>query len=160
MRARSASVISTLAAPRLSSNCAIVRGPIITLVTPGCHINHANAMDEAYEVSRRVPGWKMYPDIKAGQDGRSDADLDELAGLGFNFVTSHAAMKGATKGMLDYHRRNIENRNTVYSETDDFGIGLTIHPYTFEDWVGRARDLRAYQAEVRTGAGSPEGTPG
>jgi 2-methylisocitrate lyase-like PEP mutase family enzyme len=115
-------------------------------------INHADAMDEAYEVSRRVPGWKMYPDIKAGVTGRPDADLDELARLGFNFVTSHAAMKGATKGMLDYHRRNFENRDTVYSENDDFGIGLTIHPYTFEDWIGRARDLDAYREEVRSGA--------
>ena len=115
-------------------------------------INHANAMDEAHEVARRVPGWKMYPDIKAGEGGRSDADLDELARLGFNFVTSHAAMKGATKGMLDYHRRNFEARNTVYSETDDFGIGLTIHPYTFEDWTGRAADLAAYRDEVRKGS--------
>lgn len=116
-------------------------------------INHANAMDEAREVARRVPGWKMYPDIKAGE-GEPDADLDELAALGFNFVTSHAAMKGATKGMLDYHRRNFANRDTVYSETDDFGIGLTIHPYTFDDWTGRAAELRAYRERVRQGVSS------
>ena len=116
-------------------------------------INHANAMDEAREVARRVPGWKMYPDIKAGE-GEPDADLDELARLGFNFVTSHAALKGATKGMLDYHRTNFANRSTAYSENDNFGLGLGIHPFTFEDWIGRAADLQVYRERVREGAPS------
>jgi methylisocitrate lyase len=111
-------------------------------------INHADAMAEVREVARSVPGWKMYPDVKAGAGG-PDVDLDEIAALGFNFVTSHAALKGATKGMLDYHRRNFQSRNTVYSENDDFGLGLTIHPYTFDDWIARAAEMRAYQDRVR-----------
>lgn len=131
-------------------NLGLDAGADMTLIMD---INHANAMDEAREVSRRVPGWKMYPDVKAGE-GEPDADLDELAALGFNFVTSHAALKGATKGMLEYHRRNFENRSTAYSENDDFGLGHTIHPFTFEDWVGRAAALRDYRAGVA--AGDPE----
>jgi 2-methylisocitrate lyase-like PEP mutase family enzyme len=113
-------------------------------------INHADAIDEAREVARAVPGWKMYPDVKAGR-GEPDVDLDEIAALGFNFVTSHAALKGATKGMLDYHCRNFANRSTAYSENDDFGLGLTIHPFTFEDWIERAAAFRGYEdrAEAR-----------
>lgn len=47
--------------------------------------------------------------------------------FGFNFVTSHAAMKGASKGMLDYGRTKFENQSTAYSENDEFGLGHVFH---------------------------------
>jgi hypothetical protein len=56
--------------------------------------------------------------------------------------------------MLDYHLRNFDNRSTAYSENDDFGIGRGIHPFTFQDWIGRAADLRAYRERVRGGGPS------
>jgi 2-methylisocitrate lyase-like PEP mutase family enzyme len=108
-------------------------------------INHADCMDECIQVGRRVPGWKMYPDVKAGQ-GTPDISLDELAKLGFNFVTSHAAMRGATKGMLDYGRANFKNQSTAYSENDEFGLGHVFHPFVFQEWIDRVGELKAYRS--------------
>ena len=110
-------------------------------------INHAGCMPEVYAISERVPGWKMYPDLRA-DTGEPDVDMDELRGLGFNFVTNHVFMKGATKGMLEYGRRNAEARSTAYSENDDFGLGHVFHPFTFREWIDRAADFHAYEREL------------
>jgi methylisocitrate lyase len=126
-------------------NMGLDAGADMTLIMD---INHAGCMDEVREVSRRVPGWKMYPDIKAGA-GEPDVDLDEIAGLGFNFVTHHAFMKGATKGMLEYGRKNFENRSSEYSENDDFGLGHVIHPFAFQDWIDRAAELKTYGENLK-----------
>jgi 2-methylisocitrate lyase-like PEP mutase family enzyme len=53
-------------------NLGLDAGADMTLIMD---INHANAMDEHREVARRVPGWKMYPDVKAGEG--NDVDLDD-----------------------------------------------------------------------------------
>ena len=44
-------------------NMGLDAGADMTLIMD---INHEDCMDEVREVSKRVPGWKMYPDIKAG----------------------------------------------------------------------------------------------
>ena len=90
----------------------------------------------------------MYPDIKAGE-GVSDVSFGELAELGFNFVTSHAAMKGATKGMLDYQKVNFENQSTAYTENDEFGLGHVFHPFVFQEWIDRVADYTAYRAKLK-----------
>ncbi len=111
-------------------------------------INHAGCEDEVREISRRVPGWKMYPDIKA-ETGAPDVSLDALAALGFNFVTNHAFMKGATKGMLENGRANFAARSTAYSENDDFGLGHVFHPFEFREWIDRAAEVRAFEAGLK-----------
>jgi methylisocitrate lyase len=111
-------------------------------------INHANNMDEVREISRRVPGWKMFPDITANKDG-PDVDLDELAALGYNFVTHHAFMKGATKGMLEYGRKNFENKSVEYSDNDDIGLGNDYMPLDFQEWIDRAADMKAYLEKLK-----------
>jgi methylisocitrate lyase len=126
-------------------NMGLDAGADLTLIMD---INHENCMDEVREVAKRVPGWKMYPDIKAGA-GVPDVDLEEIMSYGFNFVTSHGAMKGATKGMWDYQTVNFANRNTLYSESDEFGLGHNYMGPMFTDWVERAKGLKAYRDKLK-----------
>lgn len=73
-----------------------------------------NNLEDAREVSARVPGWKMYPDLN--QDvGVPEVAVEDVYSLGFNFVTMHYLMKAAMAGMIEYGRQNFANNNNVYS---------------------------------------------
>lgn len=61
-----------------------------------------------------------YPDIHA-DDGISDVDdVKELYDLGFQMVTCHCFSKGAIAGMMDYGSKVFKNRNTIFTENDDY----------------------------------------
>ena len=84
------------------------------------NLNHAPAdrkMELCREISRRVPGWKMYPDL-GSKDGKSDIDIDELTPLGFKFVGIHYLLYAALEGMLDYGRHIYKDRNNTYFNTN------------------------------------------
>jgi len=72
--------------------------------------------EEAEIVGRRVPGWKMWPDVMS-RNGKPDVTLDKLNGLGFNLVTCHVLEKGAMEGMITYGRKTLEDRSTVFHDT-------------------------------------------
>jgi methylisocitrate lyase len=122
-------------------------GAEITMIQNICH---AGCEDECREIARRVPGWHFYPDVHA-TDGKPDCTLEQMQEWGFQLVSNHVAMKGATKGMLDYMRANFKNRNTVYSENDDFDaeIGHEFHPFRFDDYVELDQKYTAYEAALR-----------
>lgn len=73
-----------------------------------------NNIKDAREVARRVPGWKMYPDLNQNM-GMPEVSVEEIYPLGFNFITMHYLLKGAMAGMMDYGKHNFENNNNVYS---------------------------------------------
>jgi methylisocitrate lyase len=77
-------------------------------------------LEECQDVSKHVPGWKMYPDVMS-KNGVPDVELDEIAPLGFNLVTMHYLEKGAMYGMLDYGKHIFADRNTAYSDEHDMG---------------------------------------
>ena len=120
-------------------------GAEITMIQNICH---AGCKEECLEIARRVPGYRFYPDIHASGN-TSDVTLEELKEWGFHLVSNHAAMKGATKGILEYFYRNFENGNTVYSENDEFyRLGHVFTPFVFEDWIERDRHFENYRAEL------------
>lgn len=80
-------------------------------------------LEQCKRISERVHGWKMYPDLFS-HDGIPDVELDDVAKLGFNFVTMHALGKGAFYGMIDFGLHNFKNKSSVYSDMHDFA-GLT-----------------------------------
>lgn len=80
-------------------------------------------MEQCEKVAKKVKGWKMYPDITT-HNGIPDVSLDEIYELGFNLVTIHYLEKGAMWGMLEYGKKNFENKNAWYSDEHDMG-GLT-----------------------------------
>ena len=73
-----------------------------------------NNLEDAREVSKRVPGWKMYPDLNQDIDVPEVA-VEEIYSLGFNFITVHYLMKAAMAGMIEWGRKNFANNNNVYS---------------------------------------------
>lgn len=121
-------------------------GAEITMIQNICH---ADCKEECLKIAAEVPGYRFYPDIHA-TDGRSDVTLEEIQEWGFQLVSNHAAMKGAMKGMLEYFRENFKNKNTVYSENDEFyGMGHVFTPFQMEDWIALDRKFEAYEKKLR-----------
>lgn len=84
-------------------------------------INNVRGIEEARHVAEICKGWKMYPDI-VSHNGETDADLDELLKLNFNFVTMHFFERAAISAMLHHGKINCKNNNTVFSDTYDYGM--------------------------------------
>jgi methylisocitrate lyase len=73
----------------------------------------SNLKDARY-VARKVPGWKMYPDVKA-RDGVLEVTAGEIFELGFNFMTMHFLLKAAMDGMLEHGKRNFKQQGNLYT---------------------------------------------
>jgi methylisocitrate lyase len=102
------------------------------------NICYRGGRPEWEEIQKRVPGWHAFPDIHA-DDGVSDVDdVKELYDLGFQLITCHAFQKGAWKGMMEYGTRLFRDKNTIFTENDDFGFPIwQISPMTFPEWSQR-----------------------
>jgi 2-methylisocitrate lyase-like PEP mutase family enzyme len=88
-----------------------------------------NLKDAEY-VARRVPGWKMYPDV-AGKDGKAEVSVEEIYPLGFNFLTMHYTLKAAMDGMLEHGRKNFAQQGSLYTcdKVDATGVmGMSATP--------------------------------
>ncbi len=89
----------------------------------------SNLKDAEY-VARRVPGWKMYPDV-AGHDGKAEVTVEEIYPLGYNFLTMHYTLKAAMDGMLEHGIRNFQQQGSLYTcdKVDATGImGMSATP--------------------------------
>jgi methylisocitrate lyase len=73
-----------------------------------------NNLEDAKYVASRVPGWKMYPDVK-GKDGVPEVTVDEVYPLGFNFMTMHFLLKAAMDGMLEHGKYNVKQQGCLYT---------------------------------------------
>ena len=79
-------------------------------------INNVRGMEEARHVAETCKGWKMYPDI-VSHDGKTDAMLDELLKMNFNFVTMHYLEDAALGQMVEFGRHVMADKSTVYPDT-------------------------------------------
>lgn len=84
-------------------------------------INNVRGIEEARHVAEICKGWKMYPDI-VSHNGKTDAELDELLKMNFNFVTMHFFERASIAAMMEHGKENFKNNNTVYSDTYDYGL--------------------------------------
>ena len=94
-----------------------------------------------------VPGWMCYPDMHA-DDGISDVeDVQELYDLGFQLVTCHCFSKGAIGGMMEYGKRVFQDKNTVFTETDNY---LGANPDTLRKYrsLTMGKDYREVDAKL------------
>jgi methylisocitrate lyase len=73
-----------------------------------------NNLKDAQEVARRVPGWKMYPDVSA-KDGILEVTVADVYPLGYNFITMHFLLKASMDGMLEHGKRNFAEQGNVYT---------------------------------------------
>ena len=130
----------------LRAKMGVEAGAPITMIQNICH---AGCEEECRRIAAEVPGYRFYPDVHA-TDGVPDATMEQMQEWGFQLVSNHVAMKGATKGMLEYFRKNFEAKNTVYSENDDFGLGHVFTPFTMEDWIEKDKKYAAYEQKLRS----------
>lgn len=121
-------------------------GAEITMIQNICH---AGCEAQCREIAKNVPGWRFYPDIHASGN-KSDVTMEELQEWGFHLVSNHAAMKGAMKGMMEYLLTNFRNKNSVYSENDEFyGMGHAFTPFRFDDWIRMDQEFTAYETALK-----------
>ena len=73
-----------------------------------------NNLDDAKYIASKVPGWKMYPDVK-GKDGVPEVTVDEVYHLGYNFMTMHYLLKAAMDGMLEHGKHNFADQGCIYT---------------------------------------------
>jgi methylisocitrate lyase len=87
-------------------------------------------LDHAKYVSSKVPGWKMFPDVR-DIDGKPGVTVEELWPLGFNFLTMHYTLKAAMDGMLEHGLHNVKQQGCHYTcqKVDATGImGMSATP--------------------------------
>lgn len=89
-------------------------------------------MDQAKSLADKIPGWKMFPDIGCDKvTGQPTANFDELATMGYNFVTMHFFLKAAMNSMIRHGRENLKAKNNYYTcqeQIDGIG-GASLMPY-------------------------------
>lgn len=86
--------------------------------------------DHAKYVAERVPGWKMFPDVR-DIDGKPAVTVDQIYPLGFNFMTMHYTLKAAMDGMLEHGKRNFAQQGCHYTcqKLDATGVmGMSATP--------------------------------
>ncbi|HZV18760.1 MAG TPA: isocitrate lyase/PEP mutase family protein [Sphingobium sp.] len=89
-----------------------------------------STLDHAKYVSSKVPGWKMFPDVR-NIDGKPGVTVDEIYPLGFNFLTMHYTLKAAMDGMLEHGLKNYAQQGCDYTckKVDATGImGMSATP--------------------------------
>ena len=90
--------------------------PITTIVKLGNY-------DDAAYAAERVPGWKMYPDVRA-YNGVPAVTAEQLTPLGYKFMTTHFTLKAAMEGMLEHGRENYAKQDVAYTFTHAPATGL------------------------------------
>lgn len=121
-------------------------GAEITMIQNICH---AGCEDECRQIVEKVPGYRFYPDLHA-TDGKPDATLEQIQQWGFSLVSNHGCMKGAMKGMMEYMLNNFKNKNTVYSENDEFyNMGHCNTPFRFDEWVAKDKYYTELEKKFR-----------
>jgi len=87
-------------------------------------------LEDARYVAKKVPGWKMYPDVR-GENGVQNVTVEEIYPLGFNFMTMHYLLKAAMDGMLEHGKHNFAQQGCLYTcdKKDATGIpGMSATP--------------------------------
>ena len=87
-------------------------------------------LDHAKYVAEKVPGWKMFPDVR-GENGAQNVTVDQIYPLGFNFMTMHYLLKAAMDGMLEHGLKNVAQQGCIYTcdKKDATGVmGMSATP--------------------------------
>jgi 2-methylisocitrate lyase-like PEP mutase family enzyme len=87
-------------------------------------------LDHARYVAEKVPGWKMFPDVR-DIDGKPAVTVEQIYPLGFNFMTMHYTLKAAMDGMLEHGLHNVKQQGCHYTcqKVDATGVmGMSATP--------------------------------
>lgn len=78
--------------------------------------------DQAAEMAKIVPGWKIFADVRADK-GVPSVTMEQLTELGYIMCSTHYTMKAAMEGMLEHGLQNFKNQSVAYTFTHASGTG-------------------------------------
>jgi methylisocitrate lyase len=79
--------------------------------------------EQAKFMAERVPGWKIFADVRA-DNGIPSVTMEQLTQLGFKCASTHYTMKAAMEGMLEHGLANFRNQSVAYTFTHASGTGV------------------------------------
>ena len=74
-------------------------------------------------MAERVPGWKIFADVRA-DNGIPSVTMEQLTPLGFKCASTHYTMKAAIEGMLEHGLANFKDQSVAYTFTHASGSGI------------------------------------
>jgi hypothetical protein len=80
-------------------------------------------------MAERVPGWKIFADVRA-DNGIPSVTMEQLTGLGFKCASTHYTLKAAMEGMLEHGLANFKNQSVAYTFTHAPATGIPSYSAT------------------------------
>jgi len=72
--------------------------------------------EQAKYMAERVPGWKIFADVRA-DSGLPSVTMEQLTRLGFKCASTHYTLKAAMEGMLEHGLANFKDQSVAYTFT-------------------------------------------
>jgi methylisocitrate lyase len=85
--------------------------------------------EQAKYMAERVPGWKIFADVRA-DNGVPSVTMEQLTQLGFKCASTHYTLKAAMEGMLEHGRANFINQSVAYTFTHGPATGIMSYSAT------------------------------
>jgi methylisocitrate lyase len=85
--------------------------------------------EQARYMADRVPGWKIFADVRA-DNGIPSVTMEQLTPLGFKCASTHYTMKAAMEGMLEHGIANFKDQSVAYTFTHASGTGILSYSAT------------------------------
>ena len=79
--------------------------------------------EQAKYMAERVPGWKIFADVRADH-GVPSVTMDQLTRLGFKCASTHYTLKAAMEGMLEHGLANFKGQSVAYTFTHAQATGI------------------------------------
>jgi len=79
--------------------------------------------EQAKYMAERVPGWKIFADVRA-DTGVPSVTMEQLTRLGFKCASTHYTLKAAMEGMLEHGRANFKDQSVAYTFTHAPATGI------------------------------------
>jgi methylisocitrate lyase len=83
----------------------------------------AGNYEQAKFWAERVPGWKIFADVRADK-GIPSVSMEQLTRLGFKCASTHYTMKAAMEGMLEHGLANFKDQSVAYTFTHAPATGI------------------------------------
>jgi 2-methylisocitrate lyase-like PEP mutase family enzyme len=85
--------------------------------------------DQAKFMAARVPGWKIFADVRA-DNGVPTVTMEQLADLSFKCASTHYTLKAAMEGMLEHGLANYRDQSVAYTFTHAPATGIASYSAT------------------------------
>jgi methylisocitrate lyase len=89
----------------------------------------AGNFEQAKYMAERVPGWKIFADVRA-DNGIPSVTMEQLTHLGFKCASTHYTLKAAMEGMLEHGLANYRDQSVAYTFTHAPATGIMSYSAT------------------------------